>query len=237
MKTTQYSEGGAFMPIRTGMIRRILSLLLTLCLLLSVFPAAAEAAWKTQETPYGAKLKAGTVFYTNAELTEELGTLQKGAVVEVSEIRDRAARIVYTVKEKTEKAWVAGTDLILLSVATPTDLEDLTRKEDVILSAPAVPDEPEKPADDEPAYDVIPGGAGESSADSDTNMQQEEDDIMPGVILNGAACGGVEESSPSQRLIVHYFFPLGCSPAVCWGVLALAMDSRISVSAMVFFIW
>ena len=106
MNMTRNPEGGAFMPIRTGMTRRILSLLLALCLLLSVFPAAAEAAWKTQETPYGAKLKAGTVFYTNAELTEELGTLQKGAVVEVSEIRDRAARIVYTVKEKTEKAWV-----------------------------------------------------------------------------------------------------------------------------------
>ncbi len=156
MNMTRNPEGGAFMPIRTGMTRRILSLLLALCLLLSVFPAAAEAAWKTQETPYGAKLKAGTVFYTNAELTEELGTLQKGAVVEVSEIRDRAARIVYTVKEKTEKAWVAGTDLILLSVATPTDLEDLTRKEDVILSAPVVPDEPEQPVEDEPAPDVIP---------------------------------------------------------------------------------
>ena len=156
MNMTRNPEGGAFMPIRTGMTRRILSLLLALCLLLSVFPAAAEAAWKTQETPYGAKLKAGTVFYTNSELTEELGTLQKGAVVEVSEIRDRAARIVYTVKEKTEKAWVAGTDLILLSVATPTDLEDLTRKEDVILSAPVVPDEPEQPAEDEPAPDAIP---------------------------------------------------------------------------------
>ena len=154
MKTTQYSEGGAFMPIRTGMIRRILSLLLTLCLLLSVFPVAAEASWKTQETPYGAKLRAGTVFYTNSEMTEELGTLQKGAVVEVSEIRDRAARILYTVKQKTEKAWVAGTDLILLSVATPTDLEDLTRKEEVILSAPAVPEEDEG-TEEEPVTEPV----------------------------------------------------------------------------------
>ena len=198
MNMTRNPEGGAFMPIRTGMTRRILSLLLALCLLLSVFPAAAEAAWKTQETPYGAKLKAGTVFYTNAELTEELGTLQKGAVVEVSEIRDRAARIVYTVKEKTEKAWVAGTDLILLSVATPTDLEDLTRKEDVILSAPVVPDEPEQPAEDEPAPDAIPGSVEEDSTAPDTNMQQEEDDLTPGVILNGDE--GESEESPSEPL-------------------------------------
>lgn len=198
MNMTRNPEGGAFMPIRTGMTRRIISLLLALCLLLSVFPAAAEAAWKTQETPYGAKLKAGTVFYTNSELTEELGILQKGAVVEVSEIRDRAARIVYTVKEKTEKAWVTGTDLILLSVATPTDLEDLTRKEDVILSAPVVPDEPEQPAEDEPAPDAIPGSVEEDSTAPDTNMQQEEDDLTPGVILNGDE--GESEESPSEPL-------------------------------------
>ena len=59
---TQYPEGEAFQTLRTGMARRMISLLLTLCLLLSVFPAAAEAAWKTSETPYGAKLRAGTVF-------------------------------------------------------------------------------------------------------------------------------------------------------------------------------
>ena len=233
MNMTRNPEGGAFMPIRTGMTRRIISLLLALCLLLSVFPAAAEAAWKTQETPYGAKLKAGTVFYTNSELTEELGTLQKGAVVEVSEIRDRAARIVYTVKEKTEKAWVAGTDLILLSVATPT-----------ILSAPVVPDEPEQPVEDEPAPDVIPAededkpstdvvptedkepsaidviptegserpeeepvalpqwrtggspvrGSEESPTDSESDLQQEEEESAPVVIPTEV------EESPSEPL-------------------------------------
>ena len=213
MNMTRNPEGGAFMPIRTGMTRRILSLLLALCLLLSVFPAAAEAAWKTQETPYGAKLKAGTVFYTNSELTEELGTLQKGAVVEVSEIRDRAARIVYTVKEKTEKAWVAGTDLILLSVATPTDLEDLTRKEEVILSTPAVPEEDEgteeepvtEPFSDEDnkeesaVPDVIPTGDEESSADSDFNPQQEDTDLTPAVVPSSVEESPTDSDSNSQQ--------------------------------------
>ncbi|MBO4471290.1 MAG: hypothetical protein J5841_06010, partial [Clostridia bacterium] len=182
---TQYPEGEAFQNLRTGMARRMMSLLLTLCLLLSVFPAAAEAAWKTIETPYGAKLRAGTVFYTNSELTEELGTLQKDAVVEVCEIRDRAARISYTVKQRNEKAWVTGTDLILLSVATPTDLEDLTRKEDVLLSAPAVPEE-DGETEEEPVTEPLSDG------------ETEGEPASPDAIPTGAEDG--DEESPSEPL-------------------------------------
>ena len=185
MNMTQYPEGEAFQNLRTGMARRMMSLLLTLCLLLSVFPAAAEAAWKTIETPYGAKLRAGTVFYTNSELTEELGTLQKDAVVEVCEIRDRAARISYTVKQRNEKAWVTGTDLILLSVATPTDLEDLTRKEDVLLSAPAVPEE-DGETEEEPVTEPL--------SDGETEGEPASPDAIPTEAEDG------DEESPSEPL-------------------------------------
>ena len=197
MNMTQYPEGEAFQNLRTGMARRMMSLLLTLCLLLSVFPAAAEAAWKTIETPYGAKLRAGTVFYTNSELTEELGTLQKDAVVEVCEIRDRAARISYTVKQRNEKAWVTGTDLILLSVATPTDLEDLTRKEDVLLSVPADPEEQEQPEEDKPAVsDVIPSGVEESPSEPLSDSEPEEKPVSDSLSIDEP------EEEPSSPIVI-----------------------------------
>ena len=124
---------------------RILWLLLVLCLLL---PAAAAAAkpWQYTKTPFGAKVKAGTVFYTDAELTTEQGTLLMDAPVVVQEVWIRAARIAYTVKEKTEEAWVAGEDLIMLNLATPTDLDALILNENVVLLPPAVPAETNEPA-------------------------------------------------------------------------------------------
>ena len=117
-----------------------LSLLLALCLLL---PAAAWAAkpWQYTKTPYGAKVKAGTVFYTDEELETEQGTLLMDASVVVNEIRGKAARIAYTAKKNTEEAWVAGEDLILLNLATPTDLDALIVNEDVVVMPVAVPTE------------------------------------------------------------------------------------------------
>ena len=73
---------------------RVLSLLLVFCLLLSAAPAAVAAeAWKEQAVPYGAKLRAGTDFYTDPELTAEQGRLLMDAAVLVNEIRGKAARI------------------------------------------------------------------------------------------------------------------------------------------------
>ena len=124
---------------------RILSLLLALCLLLPAVAAAAKP-WQYTKTPFGAKVKAGTIFYTDAELTTEQGTLLMDAAVVVQEVWIRAARIAYTVKEKTEEAWVAGEDLIMLNLATPTDLDALIVNENVVLLAPAVPAEANEPA-------------------------------------------------------------------------------------------
>ena len=115
-----------------GTCQRACALLLALCLLL---PAAAWAAklWQYTKTPYGAKVKAGTVFYTDEELETEQGTLLMDASVVVNEIRGKAARIAYTAKKNTEEAWVAGEDLILLNLATPTDLDALIVNEDVVV--------------------------------------------------------------------------------------------------------
>ena len=99
---------------KTGFVR-IVSVLLAFCLLLSAVPAAVAAeAWKEQPVPYGAKLRAGTDFYTDPELTAEQGRLLMDAAVLVNEIRGKAARISYTAKKQTAEAWVEGKDLILL---------------------------------------------------------------------------------------------------------------------------
>ena len=168
------------MSVPGGKTRRFVSLLLTLCLLLTVLPAGAEVSWKNQETPYGAKLKEGTVFYSDSELTEELGTLQKEAVIEVLEIRGKAARIRYTVKQKTGEAWVTGTELILLSVATPTDLDALIRGEDVILTAPPVPDEPVHPKEEEPVGgSAVDEPSADAAMNEDPDLKQDKDAIEP----------------------------------------------------------
>ena len=74
------------MSKRTGNSQRVAVLLLAICLLL---PAAAAAAkpWQYTRTPYGAKVKAGTVCYTDPELETELGTLLMDAAVLVNEVR------------------------------------------------------------------------------------------------------------------------------------------------------
>ena len=138
---------------KTGFVR-IVSVLLAFCLLVSAVPAAVAAeAWKEQAVPYGAKLRAGTDFYTDPELTAEQGRLLMDVAVLVNEIRGKAARISYTAKKQTAEAWVEGKDLILLHIATPTDLDALILNEDVVLLEPA-PAPAEVPAE-EPAEEPV----------------------------------------------------------------------------------
>ena len=144
---------------RNHRITRILAVLTALCLLLSAVPAAPAAAgeaWQEQTLPYAAKLRAGVAFCADPELTEETGILQQDAVILVTEIRGNAARITYTVqKQNKQQAWVRGKYLIMLSAATPTDLDPQILDDDVQLAAPAVPQEEEEqseqPTEDEPA--------------------------------------------------------------------------------------
>ncbi len=64
--------------------RRILPLVLALCLLLPALAAAAQP-WREKETPYGAKLRAGTAVFADPELTAEQGILLTDAMVLVRE--------------------------------------------------------------------------------------------------------------------------------------------------------
>ncbi|QTE73688.1 DUF4214 domain-containing protein [Clostridiales bacterium FE2010] len=141
----------------TDVRQKALALLLALCLLMPVIAMAAQP-WQEQETPYGAKLRAGTVFYTDAELTEEQGTLLMDAPVLVNEVRGKAAAISYTAKKETKTAWVEGKSLILLNIATPTDLPGLIENEDVVLMPPAAlefPEEPEEQPTEEPTEELV----------------------------------------------------------------------------------
>ena len=128
----------------TDIRQKALALLLALCLLMPSLAAAAQP-WQEQELPYGAKLRAGTIFYTDAELTEEQGALLMDAPVLVNEVRGKAAAISYTSKKETKNAWVEGKNLILLNIATPTDLPGLIENEDVVLMPPAAPESTEEP--------------------------------------------------------------------------------------------
>ena len=151
--------------------QKALALLLALCLLMPVIAVAAQP-WQEQETPYGAKLRTGTIFYTDAELTEEQGTLQMDALVQVNEVRGKAAAISYTAKNETKNAWVDGKNLILLNLATPTDLPGLIEKEEVVLVLPAAPEtteEPEAQPTEEPTEEP-----GEASVDQPSEEPTEE---------------------------------------------------------------
>ena len=171
---------------RNHRITRFLSVLTALCLLLSAVPAAPAAAgeaWQEQTLPYAAKLRAGVAFCADPELTEETGILQQDAVILVTETRGNAARITYTVQRQDKRqAWVRGKYLILLSAATPTDLNALIPDDDVQLTAPVIPpEEEEQPAEDEPVDETV-----------------EEEPISPVVIPTEAE--DETEESPSEPL-------------------------------------
>lgn len=155
--------------------QKALALLLALCLLMPVIAVAAQP-WQEQETPYGAKLRTGTIFYTDAELTEEQGTLQMDALVQVNEVRGKAAAISYTAKKETKNAWVEGKGLILLNIATPTDLPGLIENEDVVLMPPAVtefPEEPEEQPTEEPGEAPAENPAEEPTEEPAENPAEE----------------------------------------------------------------
>ena len=196
---------------RNHRMTRFLSVLTALCLLLSAVPAAPAAAgeaWQEQTLPYAAKLRAGVVFCADAELTEETGTLQQDAVILVTETRGKAARITYIVKKQDKQtAWVRGKDLILLSVATPTDLDAQILDEDVQLSAPVITTEEteeEPSADDvipaeeeEPSGDDVVPTETEESTDSDSNPEQEEDEPSSPDVISAEVEDEVTDS-PSE---------------------------------------
>ena len=91
--------------------RRILSLVLAICLLAGVLPslALADSTWKTRETPYGAKLKAGTVLYADEEMEQEAWILKEDALVRVTETRPKTAKVEFTVKSsRSPPGWTAN---------------------------------------------------------------------------------------------------------------------------------
>ena len=116
--------------------RRILSLVLAICLLAGVLPslAIADSTWKTRETPYGAKLKAGTVLYADEEMEQEAWILKEDALVRVTETRPKTAKVEFTVKKQPKSAWVDGELLQPVDLATPTDLDAVIVSQDVILN-------------------------------------------------------------------------------------------------------
>ena len=178
---------------KTGFVR-IVSVLLAFCLLLSAVPAAVAAeAWKEQPVPYGAKLRAGTDFYPDPELTEEQGKLLMDAAVLVNEIRGKAARISYTAKKQTAEAWVEGKDLILLHIATPTDLDALILNEDVVLLEPA-PESAEVPAEEEPAEEPVEEPTEEPAEEPVTEPAEEP----AGETAEEPAAEAAEEPSEEQ---------------------------------------
>ena len=183
------------MTNRTTDLNRILLLLLCACLLLPLFPGAAAE----EHLPCAAELSAGAVFYTGRDLKEAIGTLEKAAVVRVTETDNEAARITCRLAGKPFEAWVNRKDLRLIDPATPTDL----RTDDLLLPAVPTEEEPapevvsteekdeadESPAeplpDGEPEEETIPSGvilnevkdeSEESPADSDSDPEQEEDE-------------------------------------------------------------
>lgn len=161
------------MSKRTGNSRRVVALLLVLCLLLPAVAAAAKT-WQDIKTPYGAKVKAGTVFYTDAELETEKGTLLMDATVRVNEVRGKAVRIAYTVKKNTEEAWTAGENLILVNTATPTDLEALILNEDVVVLPSAISVETVKP-ERTPVENPVEGN--EKAPDAETVPEPVEETV------------------------------------------------------------
>ena len=158
----------------TDIRQKALALMLALCLLMPVFAVAAQP-WQETETPYGAKLRAGTVFYTDSELTEEQGTLLMDAQVLVNEIRGKAAAICYTASKETKNAWVEGKNLILLNIATPTDLNGLIGNEDVVLMPPAAPETTEEP-DELPAEEPTEQPTEEPAEESTEELTETPDE-------------------------------------------------------------
>lgn len=196
------------MPDRSGKLtKKVLSLLIALCLIATILPAVTAEG---RETPFAAKLAAGTVFYADQDLKTETGTLAKDAVVLVTEEKGRADHISYKQENKKTSAWVPKEAAAVLA-ATPTDLAPYLSDENLILTLPApVTEEPADPVvipdegGDTPAgvipgdtpADVIPTGA----EDTSTDVIPTEAEDTPTDVIPSEAEGEVEESvdSPSE---------------------------------------
>ena len=132
--------------------RRIFSLALAICLLAGVLPSLvlADSTWKNRETPYGAKLKAGTVLYADEEMEQEAWLLKEDALVRVTETRPKTAKVEFTVKKQPKTAWVDGELLQPVDLATPTDLDAVIVSQDVILSEVEESNNEQVPTDNQP---------------------------------------------------------------------------------------
>ena len=184
-------------------LNRALALILALCLMLSAASlAAAEPAWKTHDVPYGAKIKAGTVLYADPEMEQAAGTVKKDALVQVTETREKAAKIAFTAEKQARTAWVEGDKIQILDVATPTDLEAMLQAEDVEIEEPVnvilsvVEESPSEPVPAEPEPEDAPAAVilsvVEESPSEPVPAEPEPEDTPAAVILS------VVEESPSE---------------------------------------
>ena len=166
------------MPDRSGNCKKLLSLLLAFCLLASLLPAVSAEG---RETPFAAKIQAGTVFYADQDLKNETGTLNQDAVVLVTEEKGKADHIIYKLEGGKAQSWIRK-DAANVIAATPTDLSPYIPDENLTLTPPAT-------------ADAIPSEAGESPdtpSEPSTDPQEQpitEDPTTPDVIP-----GEVEES-------------------------------------------
>ena len=185
--------------------RRILSLVLAICLLAGVLPslALADSTWKNRETPYGAKLKAETVLYADEEMEREAWILKEDALVRVTETRPKSAKVEFTVKKQPKSAWVDGELLQPVDLATPTDLDAVIVSQDVILSnveesheeqVPTVNQPEESPIEAKPGQgdpSTRPDGLGQDDNLSGSEPAEPEE-VNTAVILSEV------EKSPSE---------------------------------------
>ena len=183
---------------RKRCLSRGLAGLLACCLLMSFLAAALAGAWETRQVPYGAKIPAGTVMYEDPEMENVLGVLKEEAVLWVTEVTKRAAKVSYVNEGVARNAWVEGEKLQVAEAATPTDLEEIH----VILSVVEESPSEQVPADKQPEEtpkDVIlsegeesPEGAGPGEGDPSTR---------PGGLGQDNNLEGEEPAQPEEALI------------------------------------
>ena len=172
--------------------RRILSLVLAICLLAGVLPslALADSTWKNRETPYGAKLKAGTMLYADEEMEQEAWILKEDALVRVTETRPKTAKVEFTVKKQPKTAWVDGELLQPVDLATPTDLDAVIVSQDVILG------EVEKSIDEQVPTDIQP-----EEAPIEAEPEQGDPSTRPDGLGQDDNLAGSEPAEPEESPI------------------------------------
>ena len=163
------------MPDRSGNCKKLLSLLLAFCLLASLLPAVSAEG---RETPFVAKIQAGTVFYADQDLKNETGTLNQDAVVLVTEEKGKADHITYKLEGQKARSWIRK-DAANVIAATPTDLSPYIPDENLTLTPPAVQEEtPDAPAEEQPTED-IPSEIDPSDIPADSSVVPVEEGETP----------------------------------------------------------